>query len=349
MSADTGKFSRREALALARNIGVASFIGATMLPGRASWAQAKPAAVLGHFGSANPQTFAKATGSFAKALGTNVDTSFATVNAGPQIIAAMAGNSMDICNIGSSPMVVGFANKIDISMVYIEKIITDSECLAVRKDAGIASVKDLKGTKIGLPFNTSVHFAALSMLKNAGVAASDVTFVNIKPDAILAAWGRKDIDAAYIWYPVLSDLVKGNGTILFRSGDLADKGTLVFDGIIVRNKFKTDHPDLVLAYLKEYENICAIYRNKPQEVIDVMGKFLSMSPDNARAYVESFHSLPPKEVASDKWMGLPGSKETGVLKTLRDQAEFLKAAGQLSQVPESFAPWVDQTFLAKMV
>ena len=29
--------------------------------------------------------------------------------AGPQVIAAIAGNSMDVCNVGSSPMVVGFA------------------------------------------------------------------------------------------------------------------------------------------------------------------------------------------------------------------------------------------------
>ena len=53
------------------------------------------------------------------------------------MIAAIAGNSMDLCNIGSSPMVVGFAQGIKMSMVYVEKYITDSECLAVRKDAGI--------------------------------------------------------------------------------------------------------------------------------------------------------------------------------------------------------------------
>ena len=44
---------------------------------------------------------------------------------------------MDICNVGSSPMVVGFAQGIKMSMVYVEKYITDSECLAVRKDASI--------------------------------------------------------------------------------------------------------------------------------------------------------------------------------------------------------------------
>jgi taurine transport system substrate-binding protein len=48
-------------------------------------------------------------------------------------------------------------------------------------------------------------------------------------------------------------------------------------------------------------------------------------------------------------MGLPGAKDTGVLKTLRDQAEFLKEADQVKTIPPSFAPFVDSSFLAKMV
>src|SRR5207248_10686793 len=94
-------------------------------------------AVPGHFGSASPQTLGKANGAFAKAFGANVKTDFVTVSEGNQVVAAIAGNRMDICNVGSSPMVVGFAQGIKMSMVYVEKYITDSESLAVRKAAGI--------------------------------------------------------------------------------------------------------------------------------------------------------------------------------------------------------------------
>jgi len=47
--------------------------------------------------------------------------------------------------------------------------------------------------------------------------------------------------------------------------------------------------------------------------------------------------------------GLPGAKDTGVLRTLQSQAEFLKTADQLSTIPPSWAPYVDSSFLAKMV
>src|SRR5437016_10469113 len=161
----TREISRRDALKLALNMGVVTFAGGALLGARSIFAQ-QVTAVLGHFGSANPQTLGKANDAYAKAFGANVKTDFVTVSAGNQVIAAIAGNSMDICNIGSSPMVVGFAQGVKMSMVYVEKYITDSECLAVRNDAGIASMKDLKGKKVGLPFNTSVHFALLAAMKD---------------------------------------------------------------------------------------------------------------------------------------------------------------------------------------
>ena len=341
-------FSRRDTLKLMLNMGVATFAGGAMLAPRAAQAQ-QAVAVLGHFGSANPQTLGKATGGFAKAFGSGVKTDFVTVGGGPQVLAAIAGNSMDLCNVGSSPMVVGFAQGIKMSMVYVEKYITDSECLAVRKDSGINTLKDLKGKKIGLPFNTSVHFAMLAALKTVGLGASDVNLVNVKADSIQATWQRKDIDGAYIWYPVLGDIVADNGRILLTTGDLAASGTLVFDGIVVRDEFKQKHPDLVLAYLKEYDRLCTMYEQQPQEVVKILSPYLAMSPEKTMDYIKTFHSLPPKELATNKWMGLPGAKDTGVLRTLQAQAEFLKAADQLSRIPPSWAPYVDSSFLAKMV
>jgi taurine transport system substrate-binding protein len=337
--------SRRDALKLLGNIGVITVAGGMALPSRAQ----QTTAVLGHFGSANPQTLGKALGSFAKAFGSNVKTDFVTVSGGPQVLAAIAGNSMDVCNVGSSPMVVGFAQGIKMSMVYVEKYITDSECLAVRKDAGINTMKDLKGKKIGLPFNTSVHFAMLAGMKNAGLTTSDVQLVNVKADSVQATWQRKDIDGAYIWHPVLGDVVADNGKIILKTGDLAASGILVFDGIVVRDEFKKQHPELVLAYLKEYARLCEMYEKQPDEVVKVLSPYLAMTPEKTMDYIKTFHSLPPKELATDKWMGMPGAKDTGVLRTLQEQGQFLKTAEQIPTLPSSWAPYVDSTFLAKMV
>jgi len=343
-----GSLSRRDFALLSANMAVASFAGGKMLGLRPAFA-ADDKAVLGHFGSANPQTFAKATGSFQKAFGEKEKVDFLTVSSGAQVISAMAGNSLDVCNVGSSPMVVGFCNGLKISMVYVEKIITDSECLAVRNDSGIKTLKDLKGKSIALPFNTSVHFSMLSALKTVDLKPTDVKLINMKPDSITATWRRKEIDAAFIWHPILGELVAQDGKVIFTTGDLKPYGTLVFDGIVVRNEFKEKRPDLVLAYLKEYDRMCTLYRDKPQEVVAIMSPYLSLSPEKTMEYIKTFYSVSPKELATDTWMGMPGAKNTGVLKTLRDQAEFLKDSDQVKSIPDTFAAFVDSSFLAKMV
>ena len=327
-------FSRRDTLKLMVNMGVATFAGGAMLApraceGAAGNRRARPLR-LGQSADAGQGD----RRSFAKAFGPDVKTDFVTVGGGPQVLAAIAGNSMDVCNVGSSPMVVGFAQGIKMSMVYVEKYITDSECLAVRKDAGINTLKDLKGKKIGLPFNTSVHFAMLAALKTVGLAASDVNLINVKADSIQATWQRKDIDGAYIWHPVLGDLVADNGKILLKTGDLAASGTLVFDGIVVRDEFKQKHPELVLAYLKEYDRLCTMYEKQPQEVVKVLS---AISCDDAREDDGLHQDLPfrsrRRSSRANKWMGMPGAKDTGVLRTLQAQAEFLKAADQVSDDP----------------
>jgi taurine transport system substrate-binding protein len=81
----------------------------------------------------------------------------------------------------------------------------------------------------------------------------------------------------------------------------------------------------------------------------VLSPYLAMTPEKTMDYINTFHSISPKELATDKWMGLPGAKDTGVLRTLQAQAEFLKAADQMAAIPPSWAPFVDSTFLAKMI
>lgn len=342
----TRKLTRREFALLSANVGLATFM-ATSLP---SIARAQQTVVkLGHFSSANQQNFSKATGSMQTAMGSGVDVKYVGVTAGPQILTAMASEEMDICNLGSSPMIVGFAKGLPISMIYIHKIIKDSEALCVKPDSGITTMADLKGKRIGCPFNTTVHFALLAGMKAAGLTASDATLINLKPDAIAAAWDSGSIDAAYIWFPVLQILQDSGGKTIFSGADLVAAGTFVFDGIVVRDGFKEQHPDLVLAYLKELDRINGIYANKPEEMAKVMAPFLQISEETALTYARNTHTLSPAEQLTDTWMGEPGATKTGALNTIRQQAEFLQEAGQVTTMPDDFSKFVDSTFLLKMV
>jgi taurine transport system substrate-binding protein len=341
--------SRRDFNRVAGQMFVGSVASGSLLSAGSVFAQSKTVN-LGTFGSVDAQNYIKAKDLASKTFGPDVKAGFVTVRAGSEVISAMAGGSLDLCNIGSSPMVVGYANGVKASMVYVYKNIVDSECLVVQGASGITSVAGLKGKKVGLPFNTSVHFACIAALKMAGLSPNDVTLINMRADQIASAWARREIDASYIWVPVLPVLqADGGGKIIFKTGDLNAHDIVVFDGLLVRDEFKQKSPELVLAFLKDYERIADAFKKNPKDVVDTMTKYLSIDEAAVMRSLNTFYPVPAREQLTSKWLGKPGEKDTGVAKTLQTQAQFLLDAGQIGAMPKDVGGLVDSSFVAKMV
>ena len=338
------QLSRRDFSLTAANL----VAGSSLFGLSATFAQAQKQVNLGTFGSIDAQNYIRAKGLGAKVFGPNVKTEFVTVRAGSEVMSAMAGGSLDMCNLGSSPLVVGYANGVAVSLVYIYKNIIDSEVLVVQNSANIKTVAGLKGKKLGLPFNTSVHFAAMAMLKNAGLGPNDVSLINMRADQIASAWTRREIDASYIWVPVAPVITADAGTVLFKTGDLNASGLVVFDAFAVRDEFKQKNPELVLAFLKDFEQIAATFKNNPKEVVETMTKFLNVDEAAVMRSLNTFYPVPAKEQMSARWLGAPGTRDSSVVKTLQVQAEFLKDTGQINALPKDMNGLVDKTFVAQL-
>lgn len=340
--------SRREFHLASAHMLLASSAGAVLMGASAPAAAQARAVRLGTFGAIDAQNYIRAKNMVAKTFGAGVSADFVTVRAGSEVISAMAGGSLDMCNIGSSPMMVGYANGLKASMVYVYKNIVDSECLVVQGNSNITSVAGLKGKKIGLPFNTSVHFAAVAALKTAGLGLADVQLINMRADQIASAWQRREIDASYIWVPVVPRLTDDGGKIIFKTGDLNKNGLVIFDGLLVRDEFKQKSPDLVLAFLKDYEQIARTFKQDPKEVVETMTRFLNVDEAAVMRSLNTFYPVPAREQLTRQWMGKPGEKDTGVLKTLQTQAQFLFESGQITAMPKDLSGLVDASFVAKM-
>ena len=338
------QLSRRDFSLTAANM----LAGSSLFGVRAVFAQAQKQVNLGTFGSIDAQNYIRAKGLAPKVFGPNVKAEFVTVRAGSEVMSAMAGGSLDMCNLGSSPLVVGYANGVPVTLVYIYKNIIDSEVLVVQNSANIKSLADLKGKKLGLPYNTSVHFAAMAMLKNAGLGANDVTLINMRADQIASAWTRREIDASYIWVPVAPVITADAGTVLFKTGDLNASGLVVFDAFAVRDEFKQKNPELVLAFLKDFEQIARTFKTNPKEVVETMTKFLSVDEAAVMRSLNTFYPVPAKEQLTSRWLGKPGERDTAVVKTLQVQAEFLKDNGQITALPKDMNGLVDKSFVAQL-
>ena len=73
--------------------------------------------------------------------------------------------------------------------------------IIARRSAGIRRTEDLRGKKVAATVNTSSQYFLTQMLRTAGMAESDIRFVNLEGPAMPAALKRGDVDAVAIWEP----------------------------------------------------------------------------------------------------------------------------------------------------
>ncbi|MFA5711208.1 ABC transporter substrate-binding protein [Mycolicibacterium sp.] len=90
--------------------------------------------------------------------------------------------------------------------------------IVARKDAGVSSVADLAGKRVGAPQGTSGAFFADSVLAQAGVRAEQV---QVAPSAIVTAATQGNVDAVSIFQPYQAQVIAAlgdNAAVLEDSG-----------------------------------------------------------------------------------------------------------------------------------
>jgi taurine transport system substrate-binding protein len=338
---------RRKALGLMGSLGVCSVLGGSVIGMRSAYAQARKHRITASTRPV-PESYILASGGWAKALPAGVGIETTTVASGAQIMAALASGSADISNVGSTPMLTGICNGLDVSVVYVHSTTLTSEGLVVRNDSGINSVADLRGKTVGVTFNTSTHFALLAALSVTGVPVGEVKLINARADTLPALWQRGEIAASYTWSPIVNQLEKDNGKRIFQSGDLVKHGILAFDAICVRNDYKKNNPDLVMAHLTEYVRVSRLFQQGHPDLAPTLSKFTQVPENAVREFIKNFATLTPQQVVSKEWMGRPGETDAGIYKSLAFQANFMKQLGQVQSVPASFTPYVDSSFAVRL-
>jgi NitT/TauT family transport system substrate-binding protein len=83
--------------------------------------------------------------------------------------------------------------------------------VVARRDAGIASPKDLAGKRVGVTRGTNAEFFLDTLLVRHGMAIEEVQVVDLNPDAMPDALTRGVVDAVAIWDPVATALRRSLG------------------------------------------------------------------------------------------------------------------------------------------
>lgn len=282
---------------------------------------AGPVLRIGYQSIPNGEAYAKAKGWYEKELGIPVE--IKSFESGRDVNTALASGSIDIGQLGTTPVAVGLSRGLPYQVIWIHDVIGDAEALAVRNASSIKKISDLKGKKIAVPVSSTAHYSLLSALQLHQIDAKTVKILDLQPQDIYAAWQRGDIDAAYVWEPVLGKLLS-DGKILVSSRELAGKGIVTADLEVASNSFAEKHPDILAKYIRLQIKANEALKKQPDDVVATIATAFAVDHAESKKQIDGLVWLSAQEQLSPAYLG--SSKKKGELaRTLKATADFLVA------------------------
>ncbi|MGC3963119.1 MAG: ABC transporter substrate-binding protein [Rhodocyclaceae bacterium] len=263
--------------------------------------------------------------------GIKVEWTFAT-GTGPAINEAIANGQADFANYGGLPNIVGKAAGLPTKILASYGI--GNVYLAVRANAGIDKIEDLKGKKVAVAFGTINHLGFQRFLDLHKLTPKDLKVVNLKAGDQVSALQAGTVDAAFGGSNFLNLEDKKLVKILFDTrGEPSPVNN--FGAFTVTESFAKQYPDVVRRVVKNFV-IAARWASDDanrQEVFNIWAK----TGIPADAYADDFLNQPLRERLSPLL-------DDFVLARYREGVVFSREEGFIRQDVD-LSKWIDTSYL----
>lgn len=315
-----------------------------MMSSGAAFAQPAKELTFAHQDMLVPLRLVMESGEVEKATGYKIN--WRMFSGGGDVIRAMASGDVQMGETGSSPLTAAASQGQDIKLFWISADIANAEALIARNASGINSMKDLAGKKVATPFVSTAHYQLMAGMKMDGVDPKSVNVMNMRPPEIAAAWERGDIDATFIWDPVLSK-IRGTGKTIATSGSIGKRGAPTFEGIVVNAKWAAANEPFMIAFVKALNRANEEYKasgkswtpDSPQT--KAMAKWTKADPKDVSAAMALYTFPTMAEQVSPTWLG------GGAAKAMAGTAAFLKEQGRVQEVKPDYSAFVTTAYVEK--
>lgn len=257
--------------------------------------------------------------------------------AGPAMLPALAAGEIDIAWMGEFPAVTGYANKLPLEILMMERLDFTNVRLVAHPSADIKGLADLKGKKIGVSIGSTSHNHLLRALAQAGLNQTDVTLVNLTPANMPPAYLAGQIDAALTWEPNVGLMEKAGARTVATTRSLG----MITGGIwVARQAFTKENPATLQQFLKTWRQAQARYAENPAEVRQYEAKRIGQTAQEFDALIARQTASHPsfEQLLTADFMGPPGHEANSrLMKHLRAIGDFLVAEKRIDAAP---ADWL---------
>lgn len=136
---------------------------------------------------------------------------------------------------------------------------------------GIDSVEDLSGRSVAFPEGTSGDMILTLALEAAGMTKDDIVAVPMEPAAIVAAFASNQVDAAALWYPLVSTIEEQVPDLeVLATNEDFEESVAFPTAFVAGNDVVADEPEKVERMLKALRDALAWRTANPEETIELV-------------------------------------------------------------------------------
>jgi len=270
-----------------------------------------------------------------------VDVEFVWMEYGPSMEAFQAGK-VDAVTVASGDLLVMAAAGKAAKGLLLTDYSNGNDMIVARP--GIASIKDLKGKKVGLELGFVEHLMLLKALEMNGMSESDVTLINVPTNDTPQTLASGGVDAIGAWQPNAGAALTAlpGSTAIFTSKDVPG---LIYDFVAVSAESAAARKADWQKFVTVWPKIVA-YINDPKtqpDAVQIMAARVNVTPAVYGALLPGTFllDLPANHKAFADGQGLDS-----VLGSMR-VADAFNVANKVYAKPVDPVGLVDATFLPK--
>jgi ABC-type nitrate/sulfonate/bicarbonate transport system substrate-binding protein len=207
-----------------------------------------------------------------------------TFASGRLVLDAVLGGGVLVGTAAETPVVFAALNGLPVRIIATLNRFEPFDLVGIKE---IATGKDLKGRKIGVPQGTNAHYFFSKILASAGLSASDVIAVNLSPADFVSSLANGSIDA-FVWTePHISQAMSmGEGKF-----HVVQFPNLYFgySAVITLQNTIDKEPQTLIKVLRALQSADQMIAKDANAAADLTAERIKLDPKVARTYWPRVH------------------------------------------------------------